>query len=123
MVGDNVGNGQNLHWKSHEYTNPGANFVTVAVNHQFSLMWFIATAQLLPTFLSRAKRQNLIVFRNAKAEFLKQIAKWMGEGKIKSVIDSNYRFDKLRQAYQRLNTGRAKGKTVVKVAPEEECTT
>lgn len=122
LVVDNVGNGQNLYWKAHEYTNPGAKFVTVAVSHDFSFIWFIAMSQFLPSFLSGAKRQHLTVFGNAKAEDLKQIAEWMAEGKIKSVIDSKYKFEELRQAYQRLKTGRAKGKIVVNVAPEEECT-
>jgi NADPH:quinone reductase-like Zn-dependent oxidoreductase len=119
---DLVGNGQNLYWKAREYTNPGAKFATVAVNHNFNFIRFIATAQLLPSFLSGAKRQHLLVFGNAKTEDLKQIADWMAEGKIKSVIDSKHKFEELRQAYQRLKTGRAKGKIIVNVAPEEECT-
>lgn len=59
------------------------------------------------------------VFGNAKAEDLKQIAGWMAEGKIKPVIDSNYRFEELRKAYQRVKMGRAKGKIIVNFALEE----
>jgi len=68
-------------------------------------------------FFSGAKRQHLLVFGNAKAEDLKQIADWMAEGKIKPVIDSKHKFEELRQAYQRLKTGRARGKIIVNVAP------
>lgn len=91
------------------------------MSHRLSFIWFIASAQLLPNFLSGAKRQHLTLFGNAKAEDLKQIADRVIEGKIKSVIDSKYKFEELRQAYQRAKTGRAKGKIVVNVAPEEEC--
>jgi len=122
LVVDNVGNDQNLFWKAHEYTNPGAKYITVALSHHFSFIWFIATAQLLPGFLGGAKRQHLIVFGSGKAEDLKQIADWMVEGKLKSVIDSRYKFEELRQAYERAKTGRAKGKIIINVAPDEECT-
>lgn len=119
---DNVGNDQQLFWKAHEYIKPEAKFVTVAVSHQLSFLRFIAAAQLVPSFLSRAKRQHVTVFGDAKAQDLKKIAEWMVEGKIKSVIDSKYKFEDVRQAYQKLKTGRAKGKIIVSVAPEEECT-
>ena len=123
LVVDYVGSDQNLYWKSHEYTNPGAKFITVAVSHHLSFMQFLATAHLLPSFLGGAKRQHLIVFGNGKAEDLKQLAEWMAEGKIKSVIDSKYKFEDLKQAYERAKTGRAKGKIIINVAPEEEFTT
>ncbi|KAK9369025.1 hypothetical protein V1509DRAFT_501665 [Lipomyces kononenkoae] len=122
LVVDLVGNGQNLFWNAHEYTNPGAKFVTVSVSHNFSFVWFVAKAQLFPRFLSGAKRQHLTVFGSAKAQDLKQIADWMAAGKIKSVIDSKFKFEDLRQAYQRLKTGRARGKIIIDVAPEEERT-
>ena len=99
LVVDNVGNDQNLFWKAHEYTNPEAKFVTVAVSHQFSFIWFVTTAQFFPSFLSGAKRQHLTVFGNGNAEDLKQIAEWMAKGKIKSVIDSKYKFEELKEAY------------------------
>jgi len=122
LVVDYVGNGQDLYWRAHEYTNPGAKFITVAIEQSFSFLWFIATAQFLPSFLGGAKRQHLFIFGNPNEEYLRQIANWMAEGKIKSVIDSKYKFEELRQAFQRMKTGRAKGKIVVNVAPEEECT-
>ncbi|RDW56800.1 putative zinc-type alcohol dehydrogenase-like protein [Coleophoma crateriformis] len=115
LVVDNVGNDQNLYWKAHEYMNPGAKFVTVAVSHQFSFIRFAATAQLLPSLLSGATRQHLIVFGNGNAEDLRKIADWIVEGKIKAVIDSKYNLEELRQAYQRLKTGRARGKIIVNV--------
>jgi D-arabinose 1-dehydrogenase-like Zn-dependent alcohol dehydrogenase len=47
----------------------------------------------------------------------------MVEGKVRAVIDSEYKFEDVREAYRRLKTGRAKGKIVVNVAPEEESKT
>ncbi len=122
LVVDLVGNDQNLYWKAHEYTNAGAKFITVAISHHSSIIWFVTMAQYLPSFVTGAKRQHMIVIGEGNTEDLKQIAEWMAEGKIKSVIDSKYKFEDLRQAYQRLKTGRARGKIVVNVVPEEEYT-
>ncbi|KUJ20227.1 putative zinc-type alcohol dehydrogenase-like protein C16A3.02c [Mollisia scopiformis] len=122
LVVDNVGNDQNLYWKAHEYTNPGAKFITVAISHHFSFIRFVTMANLLPKFFGGGKRQHLIVIGEPKGQELEQIADWMVEGKIKAVIDSKYKFEEVREAYKRLKTGRAKGKIIVNVAPEEECT-
>jgi NADPH:quinone reductase-like Zn-dependent oxidoreductase len=122
LVVDNVESDHSLYWHAHEYTNPGAKYVTVAVSHHLSFVWFIAKARLLPGFLGGAKRQHVIVIGAPNMEHLKKIADWMVEGKIKSVIDSKYKFEEVKQAYQRLKTGRARGKIIVLVAPEEERT-
>ena len=46
---------------------------------------------------------------------LRQLAQWLEEGKIKPVIDSEYKFEDVHQAYDRIMSGRAKGKVVVNV--------
>ena len=42
----------------------------------------------------------------------------MAASKIKAVADSKYKFEDLREAYQRLRTGRARGKVILEVGPE-----
>ncbi|PMD41816.1 NAD(P)-binding protein [Hyaloscypha variabilis F] len=123
LVVDLVANNRALFWQAQEYTSIEAKFVTVSISHQLSFIWFVATAQLLPSFLSGAKRRHLTVFGSLKEEDLNQIAEWMVEGKVRAVIDSEYKFEDVREAYRQLKTGRAKGKIVVNVAPEEESKT
>lgn len=120
LVVDYVGNNRNLFWEADAYTSPDAKFVTVAVGHDLSFARFLIAAQYMPRFLSGSKRQHLTVFGHPDREALMQIAKWMAEGKIKPVVDSKYKFKDLREAYQRLKTGRAKGKIIIEVAPEAE---
>lgn len=120
LVVDNVGNGQNLYWHAHEFTNPEAKFVTVAVSHHFSAVWFIARAQLLPGFVSGAKRQHITVFGHPNVQDLEQMGAWVVQGKVKPVIDSQYKFEQVKQAYQRAKTGRARGKIIINIAPEED---
>ncbi|KAF5013242.1 hypothetical protein FDECE_756 [Fusarium decemcellulare] len=118
LVADYVGNDRNLFWEADKYTNPGAKFVTVAVSHHLDCIRFITAAQFMPRFLSGAKRQHVTVFGRPSREDLTQIAEWMAEGKVKSVIDSKYKFEDLKEAYTRLKTGRARGKIILEVAPE-----
>jgi NADPH:quinone reductase-like Zn-dependent oxidoreductase len=48
-------------------------------------------------------------------EMLAQLAKLISDGALKPVIDRTFSFDKLKEAYDYLNTGRAKGKIVIEV--------
>ncbi|KAF2661897.1 putative zinc-type alcohol dehydrogenase-like protein C16A3.02c [Lophiostoma macrostomum CBS 122681] len=119
LVADYVGNDRNLFWEADKYTSPNAKFVTVAVSHHLSCIRFITAAQFMPRFISGAKRQHLTVFGTPNREHLAQIADWMVEGKVASVIDSKHKFEDVKEAYQRLKTGRARGKIIVEVVPEE----
>jgi NADPH:quinone reductase-like Zn-dependent oxidoreductase len=119
LVVDYVGNDQNLYRKAHEYTDPGAKFITIAVSHYLSFIRFIAMAHLLPRFLGGVKRQHLIIFGNGKAEDPKQLAGWMAKGKIRPVIDSKYKFEDLKPAYERAETGKVKSKIVINISLED----
>lgn len=120
LVVDYVGNDHDLFWKADEYTNADAKFVTVAVSHHLSFIRYMLAAEYMPGFLSGAKRQHVTVFGKPDREVLAKIANWMVKGKIKPVIDSKYKFEDLREAYQRSKTGRARGKIVLEIAPEGE---
>jgi NADPH:quinone reductase-like Zn-dependent oxidoreductase len=53
-----------------------------------------------------------------KPEDLEQVALWIKEGKVKPVIDQKFEFEDGAKAFEKLKTGRAKGKIVVDVALE-----
>ena len=116
---DNVGGGDlELYWKSHEYTKPGAAYVLVAgaltLSHVFEMM----KVRTIPSFLGGGKRKLEGFFASPNAANLTQIGAWMTEGKVKAVIDSKFSFEEAPKAFERLKTGRARGKIVVDVALE-----
>lgn len=119
LVVDYVGN-RKLFWKADKYTSRDAKFVTVAISHEFECIRFITAAQFMPKFLSGAPRKHITGFGLPNRDNLSQIAQWIADGKVKSVIDSEYKFEDVKEAYLRLKTGRARGKIIVKIAPEEE---
>ena len=46
---------------------------------------------------------------------LKQIGSWMKEGKVRAIVDEVFDWEDAPQAFEKLKTGRARGKLVVHV--------
>lgn len=53
------------------------------------------------------------IMLDAKKSWLEEATKLRGEDQI--IIDSTFEFDRAKEAYERLNTGRARGKVVVEI--------
>lgn len=117
-VVDNVFNDPELYFQAHTYTTPTANFVEVASGPSLTFLRFALKASLLPGFLGGGKRKFVVLVTALKAETLTQIATWMGEGKVRNVIDGTFAMEDVVAAYKSQKTGRARGKIVVNVAGE-----
>ena len=115
---DNVGSNKPLIWRSHEFMRPGTTFVGVGAQITFADAMDAIKQKLLPGFLGGLKNKVVGVFPSPNTEDLRQIGEWMSEGKVRAVIDSRYAFEDAPKAFERLKTGRAKGKIVIDVAPE-----
>lgn len=117
---DGVGSDKELFWKAHEYTKPSAKFVDIAGEPSLSYFSHTVKAKVLPAFLGGAQRQRVGFLADTRLDELSRIGKWMAEGKVKVVIDQRFPMEQAREAFQKLKTGRAKGKILVDVAPEKE---
>lgn len=115
-VVDNVGADFSLLWKCHEYTRPGAVCVGVGAEISFNSFFEVTKMRLLPGFLGGMKRKNVGFFMVPKAEELAKVGEWMARGEVKAVIDSQFPFEDVPDAFRRLKTGRTRGKIVIKVA-------
>lgn len=75
-------------------------------------------ALLRPKWLGGSSLPYKLVMLHADNEHdsLKQIAQWLEEGKLKPIIDSEHAFEDALNAYDKIMSGRAKGKVIVKVA-------
>jgi NADPH:quinone reductase-like Zn-dependent oxidoreductase len=113
-VVDNVGNDLSLYSRSHEYTRPGAVYIQVAsdLSLQSAVQGFTTK---LPSFLGGGQRRREGILAQLRYDDLKQIGEWMEEGKIKAVIDQRFKFEEAPKAFEKLKTGRARGKIVVEV--------
>ena len=117
---DNVGHDYDLYWKCHEYTTPEAKFIMIAGTPSLSFLSFQIKLRLIPGFLGGGKRKYTGLFAEPNVKTLSEIAQWVAEGKVKAMIDERFPWDKAPDAFRKLKTGRAKGKILVDVGPQEK---
>ena len=115
-VVDNVGNDMSLYWKAHEYTRPGAAYIQVAGELSLHSISNGMKVKLWPGFLGGGQRKREGILAQLRYGELKQIGDWMKEKKVKAVVDSRFTFEEAPKAFEKLKTGRARGKIVVEVA-------
>lgn len=116
-VVDNAGSDELL-WHCHEFMQPGAVFVKVGGDPSLSSMIDGLKRKIWPGALGGMKGKSEGFFPKPNVEHLNQIATWMKEGKVKAVIDHKFPFEEAVEAFEKLKTGRARGKIVVDVASE-----
>jgi len=115
---DNVGTQKEVVWRSHEYMKPGSTYMAVGGEISFASITDSLKRKLVPGFLGGLKRNVVGFWPTPKPEDLQLIGEWMNIGKVKAVIDQKFLFEEAPQAFERLKTGRARGKIVVDVALE-----
>ncbi|USW49442.1 Putative GroES-like superfamily, polyketide synthase, enoylreductase domain-containing protein [Septoria linicola] len=115
---DNVGSSPELYWKAHTYSTKCATFVTVGAQISLAGIWNTIAMRVWPGFLGGGQRKISMLLADVNTKDLSQLGQWMREGQIKPVIDSQFAFEDAPKAYEKLKTGRAKGKIVVKVSDD-----
>jgi len=72
--------------------------------------------QMKPAGLPAKSVKNLFFVMEPVGEQMKKITKLLDEGRAKPVMDSVFAFEDYEKAFQRLDSGHARGKVVIKVA-------
>lgn len=112
--------------KSFEVIKPGGKIVSISgpptpvFAEEHRLPWYVklATRFLSSKVRKRAKKQNVnysFLFMTANGKQLSEITHLIENGKIKPVIDKVFAFEKTNDALQYIESGRAKGKVVIKM--------
>jgi NADPH:quinone reductase-like Zn-dependent oxidoreductase len=112
---DNVGDPANLYQQSHLFLSPPGKFVQVGLGLGFGAFRQLTSNLILPGFLGGGKRKYQVLVAKPNSEDFRQLGQWVQEGKIKAVIDETYEWEDTPKAFEKLKTGRAKGKIVVRV--------
>jgi NADPH:quinone reductase-like Zn-dependent oxidoreductase len=79
----------------------------------------LASSLLRPAVLGGGKNKFVIYITKNRHNDLVQIAQWLGEGKLKTVVDSCFEFADVAKAFAHLKKGTSAGKVVVHVAPRQ----
>lgn len=112
--------------KSFEVIKPRGKIVSISgpptpvFAEEHRLPWYVklATRFLSSKIRKRAKKQNVnysFLFMTANGKQLSEITHLIETGKIKPVIDKVFAFEKTNDALQYIESGRAKGKVVIKM--------
>jgi NADPH:quinone reductase-like Zn-dependent oxidoreductase len=118
LVVDNVGSDLELYWRCHEYTSPKAVYMMIAGTPSLGHIVDIIKVKTWPGFLGGGKRKQEGFLAKPNNDDLEQLGSLMKEGKMKAVIDHKFAYEDAPKAFEKLKTGRAKGKIVINVAGE-----
>ncbi|KAK1967162.1 zinc-binding dehydrogenase [Colletotrichum sublineola] len=116
LVVDNVGNAPpNLYKAADDFLRPDGRFKFVGGAFSLAQARSLVPSLLLPGFLGGAKHKFEAFMTKNSHDDLAQIAAWMAEGKVRTVVDSTFEFEDAVKAYEKLKEGSAAGKIVVRV--------
>lgn len=112
--------------KSLRVLKPGGKLISISgppdpdFATELGLSWFLKLVIRLLSFSTRRKAKSLgvrysFLFMKASGEQLSKIADLMESGVIRPVVDRVFPFESTQQALTYVETGRAKGKVVIKV--------
>ncbi|KAI1338688.1 hypothetical protein F5Y15DRAFT_407637 [Xylariaceae sp. FL0016] len=118
VVMDNAVFPADLYKAADTYLLPSGRYVSVGGPHTFSAMANTMKRVAIPSFLGGGKRKLILLASDCKRHQLEAMARWMEEGKMKPVIDSVFDFEDVPRAFEKLKTGRPRGKIVIKVSNE-----
>ncbi|KAI0170018.1 reticulon-4-interacting protein 1, mitochondrial precursor [Hypoxylon sp. FL1284] len=114
LVVDNVGSEPpNLYETSDHFLLPEGKYVQIGGKMSLADIRVMVSRMLWPSFLGGGKRKwEFLVTKNDHGH-LEQIGEWMKDGKVKAPIEDEFRYDDVPKAFEKLKTGRTKGKIVV----------
>ncbi|KAL6874272.1 GroES-like protein [Trichoderma longibrachiatum] len=117
LIVDNVGSSlPGLYQQSKHYLKPEGVYVLVGGSASLSSAKNFAMAKFVPSFLGGG-RNRLVTFVTAnKHDDLAQIAQWLGEGAVRTIIDATFEFEEAVQAFEHLKKGSSGGKVIVHVS-------
>jgi len=122
LIIDNVGHDPNLYWQAHHYLkSDGGKLVQVGAGASVNDVLNVTKIMLWPSLLGGGKRKYLLfMLTSTTKEQWDLIGKWMVEGKLRTVIEDDNVFDlaDIDKAFEKLRTGRTRGKIVVKIAED-----
>ncbi|KAL7949337.1 hypothetical protein V8C42DRAFT_310625 [Trichoderma barbatum] len=105
-----------LYNQASHFLNPKGAFVLVGGPASLSGVKNVVMAKFLPSFLGGGKNQFVMYMTKNDRDDLAQVAKWLAEGVVKTVIDSKFEFKEVAAAYAHLKKGSSGGKVIVHVS-------
>jgi NADPH:quinone reductase-like Zn-dependent oxidoreductase len=109
---DHIGSPSELYFQCHHFLRPGGVFVQVGAS---ALTTFVGRVGW-PSFLGGGRRKYKIFFFKNTREHIVKLGQMVQKGALKVQFDSEYEFEDAVKAFDKLRSGRARGKVIVHVA-------
>ncbi|KAK5659525.1 hypothetical protein OQA88_727 [Cercophora sp. LCS_1] len=107
---------QRLFSLSEGYLNEGGRFISIVGGASQGVVPFVRN-KLRPVWLGGVPRGYTLLLLLPSGETVQEAVRWLRDGVVKeTLIDSEFGFEDAVKAYQKLATGRAKGKVIVRVS-------
>jgi alkaline phosphatase D len=119
LVVDNIGTPPNLYKAASAFLTPAGKFIQIGSTLSVASIKNVGSNMLLPGFLGGGKNSYQMLMAKPSADALRQLAEWMKEGKLKGVVDTVFDWEDAPKAFEKLKTGRARGKIVVRVPQDK----
>lgn len=108
---DHIGLPSPLYYQSHHFLKTDGVFVQVGAS---SMLTFVGRVGW-PSILGGGKRKYVIFFFANNGQHLTKLGEMMEEGNLQTQVDSTFKFEEAVQAFEKLRSGRARGKIIVHV--------
>lgn len=121
VIIDNAGKDHSLYWESPHYLKEGGRYLQIGAELDVKSAVSFFKIMAWPTILGGGKTPFKFYSLGAiKQEDFDLLGGWMAEGKVKSIIEEDNRFElgETAKAFQKLKGGRTRGKTVIEVDRE-----
>jgi len=115
-VVDAVGKSGELYFGAHHYLKEGGVYAQFGGGITLADTKDMMGKFLWPAMFGGGRRAFKFIGCQNKTEDMEKIAQWCQSGRLKVVVDSTYPYDQAPQAFERLKTGRARGKVIVTAA-------
>ncbi|PWY72152.1 putative zinc alcohol dehydrogenase [Aspergillus sclerotioniger CBS 115572] len=115
---DKIGDTPDLYRFAHLITKPEAKVAQIGAPATVSgLIGLLHTLynKSVPSFLGGAQRRHVFIVGSPNREDLILLGNWVAEGKITINIDAKFSFEDTPKAFEKLKTGRTRGKIVIAV--------
>lgn len=113
-VFDNVGLPRNLYRASPAFLRPEGTYIQVGLDVSPHGVFQMVTNNIVSLW-RWGKQQYAFLDAKPDTATFEKLAALMKEGKLRAVVDSSYEFTEAPKAYEKLKTGRAKGRVIVHV--------
>lgn len=115
-VVDAVGKSGPLYYGAHHYMREGGVFAQFGAAVTLADTRDLMGKMLWPAMFGGGKRSFKFISCENNKKDMEKIAEWVEQGRLTVVVDSTYSYDQAPQAFEKLKTGRAKGKIIVTAA-------